>query len=298
MPMSAQNPAILLVDDDPAILSLMETMVSTLGFVAQSARDGREAMDFLSAEKFEIVITDIKMPRIDGLELLAHIQQFYPQTGVIVVTGYADSVTYTDVIRAGAADFIAKPYIRDELEAKINRLTREQGTIKELERLSTFDSLTDLFNRRQFDVTLWAEAHRAHRQGYPLFVAMLDVDRFKAYNDTYGHRAGDNVLQSIGRVIERCTRLNVDTGYRYGGDEFALIIPQADSDQVLLIAARIKELYGDLGFGETGISIGTAPFVRQPGHSWSQDIEALVARADRAMYCAKNKDLSARESMG
>jgi len=298
MSMSTQNPAILLVDDDPAILSLMETLVSSLGFIAQSARDGREAMDFLSAEKFEIVITDIKMPRIDGLELLAHIQQFYPQTGVIVVTGYADTVTYTDVIRAGASDYIAKPYIRNELEAKINRLTREQKTIKELERLSTFDSLTDLFNRRQFDVTLWAEAHRAHRQGYPLFVAMLDVDHFKAYNDTYGHRAGDNVLQSIGRVIERCTRQNVDTGYRYGGDEFALIIPQADSKQVLLIAARIKELYGDLGFGETGISIGTAAFVRQSGNSWSQDIEALVARADRAMYRAKNLDLSARESMG
>ncbi len=296
MLVSAQNPSVLLVDDDPEVLRFVEILVTKMGFVAYCVNDGQEAIDLLKNEKIEIVITDVLMPRVDGLELLAHIQQHYPQTRVIVITGYTQTYTYTEVIRAGASDFITKPFTNDELEAKLNRLTRELKTIKELERLSAFDSLTDLYNRRQFDHRLWEEAHRAHRQDYPLFVGMVDVDHFKEYNDTYGHRAGDNVLQSIGRIIDRCTRQNVDSGYRYGGDEFALIIPQTTNDQVLAIADRMIELYTNLNFGRTGLSIGLASFSRKSGNSWLQDIEDVVTRADHAMYRAKNKRLSARES--
>ena len=287
MRLFSTDPSILLVDDDPAVLSIMKAFTTSFGFVVQCATDGQMAIDLMAAEKFDIVITDAKMPRVGGLELLAHIQQHSPRTRVIVVTGYGDAVSYTDVIKAGASDFIAKPFTRDEFEAKLNRIIREQQTVEELERLSICDSLTGLYNRRRFDVRLWEEAHRANRQGYSLFLAMLDVDYFKEYNDTYGHQAGDNVLQSIGRLLVHATRGNVDTCYRYGGDEFSIIIPQTTSAQVVCIAERIVEAYGDLNFGWTGLSIGLALFERHQGRPWTEDIAETVARANGAMYEAK-----------
>ncbi len=278
---------ILLVDDDPSVLSLLELFISSFGYESVSAEDGQQAINLLDSISFDIVISDVVMPEIDGMGLLSHIQKFYPNIDVIMATGYSDTISYTDVIKAGASDFIAKPFSRDELEAKLNRILREQKVIRELERLSTCDSLTSLYNRRYFDIKLWEEAHRAHRQEYPLFLAMVDVDRFKKYNDQFGHQAGDNVLQSIGRVISNTTRKNVDQNYRYGGDEFTIILPQTSMDQASQIAHRIVSSYRELRFGTTDLSIGLARFIRHGGKSWNDDISNLITRADKAMYQAK-----------
>jgi len=179
---------ILLVDDDPMVLELLGISIGSLGFSYKSAADGLAALEEIKKEEFDIVITDMMMPRMDGMQLLRHIHGHYPRTGVIVVTGYTGTFSYTDVIRAGASDFISKPFNTDELEAKIKRILREQGLIRELEHLSLCDPLTDLFNRRHFDSRLREEAHRAERQKYDLFLLLLDIDNFKYYNDTYGHR--------------------------------------------------------------------------------------------------------------
>ena len=113
--------SILLVDDDPSILALLEVFVSSYGYDSECATDGEEAVALLKDKEFDIVVTDVMMPKMNGLELLAHIQKYNPGIGVIVVTGFSDSISYTDVIRAGASDFISKPFNRDELEAKLNR---------------------------------------------------------------------------------------------------------------------------------------------------------------------------------
>lgn len=278
---------ILLVDDDPSVLNLLELLISSFGYESVCTENGQQAVDLLDSSSFDIVISDVIMPEMDGLELLAHIQKYHPNSDVIMATGHSDTISYTDVIKAGASDFIAKPFSRDELEAKLNRIIREQKVIRELERLSTCDSLTSLYNRRYFDIKLWEEAHRAHRQEYPLFLAMVDVDRFKKYNDEFGHQAGDNVLQSIGRVITSTTRKNVDQNYRYGGDEFTIILPQTSMEQASQVAHRIVTSYHELGFGSTDLSIGLARFIRHEGDSWNNDVINLIDRADKAMYQAK-----------
>ena len=278
---------ILLVDDDRAILRLLKIFTDSFGHETASAADGVEAVDLLAQHHYDIVITDVMMPRMDGLQLLEHIQRNYPKIDVIVVTGFSNTISYTDVIRAGASDFISKPFNRDELEAKVNRILRERHTIRELERISTRDSLTDLYNRRYFDIRLWEEMHRANRQEYPLFLAILDVDRFKAYNDTYGHQAGDEILQAIGRLMIRCTRKNVDTNYRYGGDEFAIIIPQTTAQQAAQVGERLVHFYRELGFAATDLSIGIARFIRHSDKSWEEDFADFISRADKAMYQAK-----------
>jgi diguanylate cyclase (GGDEF)-like protein len=218
------------------------------------------------------------------------VKEEYPQIEVIVITGHAETHGYTDVIRAGASDFITKPFGMDELEAKISRVIREQSLVRKLEHLSMCDMLTDLYNRRCFEIKLHEEVPRAHRQGYPVFLALLDVDRFKEYNDQYGHQAGDRVLQGLGSILVQCTRENVDWCFRFGGDEFAIIIPYATVAQVGQIADRIQERYGqEPRYAPTSLSIGLAQFQRHPGTSWSEDVADLVARADKALYSGKEQ---------
>lgn len=281
---------ILLVDDDPFILEMLTGAMAVLGHAFDTATDGEAAKAKLKQGEFTMVLTDLTMPRCDGMALLKHVKEEYPGIEVIVVTGHAESHGYTEVVRAGASDFITKPFGRDELEAKISRVIREQTLIRKLEHLSMCDMLTDLYNRRYFEMKLGEEVPRAHRQGYPVFLALLDVDRFKEYNDRYGHQAGDRVLQDLGRILMQCTRENVDWCFRFGGDEFALIIPFATVAQVGQIAERIQERYGqEPRYASTSLSIGLAQFIRRPGCSWPEDIADLVARADKALYSGKEQ---------
>lgn len=277
---------ILLVDDDQLVLELLGLSIDSFGFEPVTARNGKEALDLLEKQEFEIVITDMMMPEMNGMQLLAQIIEKYPKTDVIVVTGYTGTFSYMDVIRAGASDFISKPFNSDELEAKINRILREHQLIRKLEHLSNCDHLTELYNRRYFDQKLQEEAHRATRQNYPLFLIMLDVDNFKAYNDQYGHQRGDQVLISIADILRKCTRADVDLLFRHGGDEFSIITPHITREQVTGVAERIIRSFTEGVFENTGLSLGIAKFVRTE-NSWAHDIHSLVARADQALYRAK-----------
>lgn len=284
------NTRILLVDDDPFVLKMLKVSMEALGHPFDTASDGEEAMDKLKQSEFTLVLTDLTMPRCDGMQLLKHIKEEYPRIEVIVITGHAEIHGYTDVVRAGASDFITKPFGMDELEAKISRVIREQTLIRKLEHLSMCDMLTDLYNRRCFEMKLHEEIPRAHRQGYPVFLALLDVDRFKEYNDQHGHQAGDRVLQDIGRILVQCTRENVDWCFRFGGDEFAIIIPYATAVQAVQIADRILERYShESRYASTSLSVGLAQFLKHPGSSWPEDIAELVTRADKALYSGKEQ---------
>jgi two-component system, cell cycle response regulator len=277
---------ILIVDDDQLVLELLGLSISSFGFEPVAAHNGKEALAYLEEQEFEIVITDMMMPEMDGMQLLAEINKRYPKTDVIVVTGYTGTFSYMDVIRAGASDFISKPFNSDELEAKINRILREHQLISKLEHLSNCDHLTELYNRRYFDQKIVEEAHRATRQNYPLFLIMLDVDNFKAYNDQYGHQRGDQVLINIADILRRCTRADVDLLFRHGGDEFSIITPHVTREQVTGVGERIIKSFTEGAFKNTGLSLGIAKFQRTE-NSWAHDIHNLVSRADQALYRAK-----------
>ncbi|MDH3393833.1 MAG: diguanylate cyclase [Desulfobulbaceae bacterium] len=280
---------LLIVDDDPLIIELLGLFITTFGYEFESASDGVEALEKIAADTFSIVITDMIMPRMDGMQLLQKIKEQNLNISVIVVTGHTGTFSYTDVINAGASDFISKPFNSDELEAKINRIFREQKIVSELEYLSTRDPLTDLYNRRSFDEKLKEEAYRADRQGYPLFLALLDVDWFKEYNDTHGHQAGDEVLRCVGTLLRQNIRENVDSAFRFGGDEFAIILPQTGEEEAEMITKRVQENYSRLcARGTTSLSIGLARFARCPNQSREKDLLELVTRADKALYSAKD----------
>jgi PleD family two-component response regulator len=253
---------ILLVDDDPAVLKILSGMMGIFGHEHEVANNGSEAIEKLKEDFFHIVLTDMIMDGMDGMELLGHIRNNYPSIKVIVATGYDRTFSYTDVIHAGASDFISKPFNADELEAKINRVIREIHLLRQLELLSISDALTGLYNRRYFDTKMFEEARRAHRQNHNLFLAVLDIDNLKEINDQHGHLEGDKLLKTAADIIRHCIRKNVD---------WPRFIRKFDEKKLPL----------------TGLSVGLARFIRAGDRKWSEDIADLVKRADNALYRAK-----------
>jgi len=278
---------ILLVDDDPSILKILSDMIDIFGHEYVTARNGLEAIKKLKKNFFHIVLTDMVMNGMDGMELLEHIRNNYPNIKVIIATGYDRTFSYTDVIRAGASDFISKPFNSDELEAKINRVIREIELLRQLELLSISDGLTGLYNRRYFDTKMFEEARRAHRQNHHLFLAVLDIDNLKEINDKYGHLDGDKLLKTAAETIRLCIRKNVDWPFRYGGDEFCVILTQVSQEQALKTSERFIQSFNEKKLPLTGLSIGLAKFIRSEENNWTEDIADLVKRADAALYKAK-----------
>jgi diguanylate cyclase (GGDEF)-like protein len=274
------------VDDEQSIRDLLSEALERLGHRVEKACDGFEAIEKLKDGKFSILITDIIMPRMDGMELISHIVKNQKGISIIAITGHTMSYQYTDVITAGASDFISKPFSVNELEAKINRILRERYLLEQLEHLAEKDPLTGLFNRRKFNETARNEATRYQRYQSPLCLISIDIDKFKDYNDAHGHQAGDSLLVQFAELLSTSVRQNVDTAYRMGGDEFAVLLPYLTADMALQVADRIRDAYNKLGFLGTSLSLGIAQFLEKTGDIES-DIDDMVRRSDRALYYAK-----------
>lgn len=279
--------SVLSVDDDEEMIGLLHEVVSQLGHVSVTAVDGVDALEKLGESEFDIIITDISMPRMNGIELTKRVKTDFEDIDVVVVTGYQEEYKYTDVIEIGASDFISKPFNINELEAKINRIIRERELRSELKRLSIRDGLTSLYNRRYFDENLKREAIRAFRQRYGLFLLLIDVDNFKEYNDRFGHQKGDDLLKELARLMMFYSRDNVDSVYRYGGDEFAVIIPHAKHEQAILVAQRLRNKFNTSKLGPAFLSMGMAQLAGGL-KTLEQDLETLLRIADQHLYLAKN----------
>ena len=279
---------ILVVDDDEMVRMTLQALVSALGYSCLIAASGQDALEILKDTSIDLVISDVVMPGMSGLELLKHIKEHHPGTDVIMATGYSQQAEYAEVINAGAMDFIKKPIDQPELDAKLARALLERELIRRLEQLSLSDPLTSLLNRRAFDQRFSHEVERANRQGYDLFLAIIDIDNFKDYNDTYGHLEGDTVLKNLSRILEDCTRMNVDMCFRLGGDEFAVLLPQTNGDQATEIVQRILLRYVEGGYGSTTLSIGVVSCRRDKSTPLEADESRMRRKADQAMYDAKN----------
>jgi len=226
------------------------------------------------------------MPGIDGLELIRTIKEKFPDICAIAMTGYTREYKYVETINAGATDFINKPFGIEEIEAKVKRGIIERNIRQELNRLSITDALTGLYNQRHFYDRLNEETARAERQNHELALILLDLDDFKAYNDSFGHLAGDELLQKVGAVINSKMRQNVDSGYRYGGDEFAVMLIEADNTVAEMMSNRIQS--GILEDCNISASSGFAVFKK------GLSSEELVGQADRKLYDDKDRNKSER----
>ncbi len=288
--LNPQLPAqdILVVDDESQVCDLLAEALIFMGHRVQTARDGSEAAAKIAKSPFAIVITDMDMPVMDGMELIRFIVKNCNGTDIIAITGHAMKYKYTDVVAAGAADFITKPFTLNELEAKLNRLIRERCLRDELERLAVRDPLTCLYNRRHFQSCVRREVIRADRYKHHLFMFFSDIDSFKEYNDEKGHQAGDALLVRYAEILTSSIRDAVDMAFRFGGDEFIVLLPHLPRTKACKVAERIREKYNALNLAPTSLSIGIARYIKK-NENLDQDIEDMIQRADAALYHAKRE---------
>ena len=271
---------LLIVDDEIEIGKIVQDLLAKLGFNTGFAGNGKNALEKLRNEDYTFLITDINIPKLNGIELIKIVKKEIPRINIIAMTGYDKDYTYMDVINAGATDFISKPFKIDEMEAKIKRILIETENLDELARLSITDNLTGLYNQRHFYNRLKEEIERANRQKHPLSLILLDLDNFKYFNDKYGHLAGDQMLAGAGKVILSNIRDSVDTAFRYGGDEFAVILVEADSEIAQTISERLRT-----GFQQDSAvtaSIGLATYEK------GMELNGLIGLADKDLYSTKN----------
>jgi len=424
---------ILVLDDEPSILEILGQHLTEGHHHCVLLTSPYEALERIEREDFALLITDLKMPEMHGIEVLERAKKLSPDIAVIVVTAMMDVTNAIDAMRAGAYDYVLKPFnlaeitfsvekaldrrrlllenrlYQEELELRVRQATedlaianRELRATKDylenllhssidailtvdvggaityanlgalrmlgyhedafvgqsfrkflvggaeegeylqrmlaansevqnyeteirkanqeplpvnismslvkdasgkllnylaifkditaqkrleadLKEMSIKDSLSGLYNQRYFFDRLESEIERARRQGHPLSMLLFDVDQFKSYNDTYGHLEGDRVLHTIGQVVLECTREHVDIGFRYGGDEFTVILPEAAEDSALQIAERIRSTFEQKKFDKLTLSVGLMSY--QAG----QSARSFMHFADKMMYSAKRQ---------
>jgi len=284
---------VLIVDDDTAIRDSLNEFISMANYKSYKASSAEEALELLKRIKIDVVITDIMLPGLDGLDLTDLIKESY-DADVIVMTGYSGNYSYEEAINKGASDLVFKPVRYKELQMRLKRVLKEQQLTREriqmlgkLQKLAITDGLTKLYNSRYFYNQVDLEVDRSNRYHHTLSLLLLDIDHFKVYNDSYGHLEGDKVLVQIGEVIKACLR-KMDTAYRYGGEEFTVILPETSGQEAIHVAERIRtSIEKEVFLPDSGqenkitISIGVTQYI--PG----ERISALVERADKAMYVSK-----------
>jgi two-component system, cell cycle response regulator len=273
---------ILIVDDDPFLRETLGKLLEIVGIPSHSASNGDDAMKMLDNNPYTMMLTDMKMPGVDGMDLIKMVCKGH-NVSIIAMTGFSEGYTYVDVINAGASDFIKKPFGIEELEAKIRRIINERNLRKELNRLSITDSLSELYNQRHFYFRLNEEIKRAKRQRNFLALILLDLNDFKSYNDKYGHLAGDEVIRDAGDIIRNYIRDSVDSGYRYGGDEFAVILIDADINIAKEIGSRIETAF--INKNKVTVSVGYSIYQAD------MTVKELVDIADKDLYRAKLKKI-------
>ena len=280
---------VLIVDDAPDTIEIIQTLLRYEGYEVITASTGEEGVKKAIDEQPEVVLMDINLPGIDGNEALRRIKKTNPLESVVMLTAFATVENAIQALKEGASDFIKKPFENDHLIHIVNQCLEKHRTLiekekleEEVRRLSITDDLTSLYNYRHFFKTLELELARMRRQRASLSLLMFDLDNFKRYNDFFGHLEGDKVLRKVGEVVSQSIRNNVDSGLRYGGDEFTVLLIGASVDQGLAIAERIRSSIELAGFQGITVSIGLSEF---EDHF---DLEGFVKSADHAMYIAKH----------
>jgi diguanylate cyclase (GGDEF)-like protein len=265
---------------------MLAEMLEAYGYQVRTETDGCNVIDLLWQEHFDVVLLDLVMPDISGLELLRQLKQSFEELQVIMVTGHGSIETAVESMRAGASDFVTKPVTAAVLDIRVKRAIEYAQT----KRLANTDGLTGLHNRRSFQERLQQEVDRANRYHRPLSLIMIDIDHFKTYNDTHGHVRGDDILVEVANTLKRLSRTS-DIVARYGGEEFAFILPETDRTNAEALGKRLREQVEGCQFlgevhlpGQTlTISVGIASYTPPDTK------EALLEAADMALYQAKRE---------
>jgi diguanylate cyclase (GGDEF)-like protein len=297
----AQAPLKLLVaEDNPVFQSMLRSMLTRWGYDVIMAHDGLEAWELLeSRNPPRLAVLDWMMPGIDGVEICRRLRAAprEPYIYVVLLTARTGASDLVDGMDAGADDYLTKPIKSHELRVRLRAgrriLELQEQLLKAGEALrvrATYDELTGLLNRRCILEALDSETARSSRESQPLSALMMDLDFFKAINDTRGHQAGDAVLREAADRMKACIR-RYDSVGRYGGEEFLFVLPGCDLEGAITEAERIRKAIGITPFPVFGDPVSVTCCIgvacRGPKASW--DTGAFLRQADRGLYMAKSQ---------
>lgn len=289
---------VLIAEDDPTIRRILQQWLESWGFGVMVVDDGNRAWEILCQDQPpELMILDWVMPGIDGLELCRRTRaRLGPYQYILLVTARDQTHDVVRGLDAGADDYLTKPFDKSELHARLRVgrriLSLQRNLISAQETLrfqATHDALTGLWNRGALLDLLHSEMERTLRTHASMGILMLDVDHFKPVNDTFGHPAGDAVLQEVARRIQRATR-PYDIVGRYGGEEFMVILPSCDREQTLNGAERIRVAVEAATFAVGGREIRlTTSIGATVAPDFATSEAEILSLADLALYQAKSE---------
>ncbi len=304
---------ILVVDDEESLLSVLSQVLNRAGFQVMSASNGEEAWEIFKKDPVPLVIADIVMPGMTGIELLLKIKEEFPETQVIIMTSYASFETVTKALRHGAYDYLIKPF--EDLDVistaakrameKIDRIYENQYEIEnlkkkvgDLEQSNTFlknlairDGLTGLFNYRYFQEDLASEVRRSGREKRIFSLMFISVDAFQRFGDTNGKIEADKLLLSMGQLLYSNIR-KTDLLARYQKETFVVMLPRTAKSDTRIVAEKLCKLVADYPFpgrekqpgGQVTVSIGISTFSID-----GTDGSTLIRYAEQALNQARNR---------
>lgn len=308
-----EKPRILVIDGEERIRRLLKQVLESCDYAVTTKSNGTEALAAHIQRPFPVVITDVEIPDMTGIELLQLIKDRNSFSEVVVMNNQGCLDTAINAIRAGAYDYLIKPFENKEIVCNIAKRALEkhklhwqnqtliealkqhnkalETTNKRLKKLATIDDLTGLHNHRYFQERFRMELNRSKRYPNPFSILFIDLDHFKIYNDTNGHLAGDQLLKTLSALLQRCFRMT-DMIARYGGDEFVVLLPETSKAKARFIAANLHKRVSAFPFGDCEkmpgrhitVSIGIASYPEDGATP-----NDLLHQADQMLYRGKKK---------
>ena len=280
---------ILIVDDSKLYRGILSKLVQEMNINVFQAEDAKEALEFLNTtkEKISLVLTDYEMPGMNGLNLTMKLRENFDkdQLGIIALSNIDDASIVSDFLRYGANDFINKPFTKEEVLIRINSNLELLDLFSQITDMANKDFLTGAYNRRYFYDSGEAIFLKAKRKSDNLAVAMLDIDKFKNINDTYGHDVGDEAIKEIKKILDKNLRTS-DLMARFGGEEFCMLLEDITEENVSQLFEKIRVEFennvikvDDLEIKYT-VSFGIA-------YGLAESLEEMVKLSDDALYDAK-----------
>ncbi len=285
-----KNITALYVEDEDDIRSSITTFLKRRMKEVYSAADGNEGLELYKDKKPDVVITDVNMPVMSGLEMARNIKQLDRNAQLIVMTAHSQEDLLMQAIEIGVYRYVIKPVERNNLLAVIyasveNIMLQKELEIKnkKLEEMATIDSLTGIYNRQKFDEIVAVEQYKNKRYGRISSLIMFDIDFFKNVNDMHGHLVGDRVLKEIVDVVKVHIRVS-DFFARWGGEEFMILAPETKSEDAIKLAEKLRHhieeaVYADSLRVTCSFGVSTS--------SSEDDFYEVIKKCDDALYKAK-----------
>jgi two-component system cell cycle response regulator len=281
-----EKPKVLMIDNARMMHGVVRARLVADGMEFYSAFSGDEGLVTARTVRPDAILLDVEMPTPNGFEVCRRLKEDpeFANTPVIFLTGVSSTEEKIRGLNLGAIDYVTKPFDAAELQARVRAALRNKELLDLLAKKAMIDGLTGLYNRGYLNQRLAEELAHARRYNRPMSCVMLDVDHFKAINDTHGHGFGDFVLKEIAGVLQQHCRME-DIPCRYGGEEFAVLARETEARGVMPFAERLRTAIAATPFSRGAISVSVT--VSLGVSDLASGADELIEHADRAMYGSK-----------